>query len=87
MGYQWKDNIHIFHVAPISALCDQWFGYSKGQKKRPYLEHAKNQISLQFLRTLRLEIPQEYLMKCSWKTGPKILIEHVMTSVLSGHIF
>ena len=54
MGYQWKDKIHIFHLAPISTLCDQRFGYSKGQKNRTDPEHARNQIHLQFLRNLRL---------------------------------
>ena len=51
MVRQWKDNIHIFHLAPISTLCDHWFSYSKGQKNQTHLEHARNQISLQFLRT------------------------------------
>ena len=36
------------------CLYDHWFGHSKDLKNRPTLEHAENQISLQFLRTLRL---------------------------------
>ena len=45
--------IHIFHLVPTSTLCDQRFGYSKGRKNRTHLEHARNQIRLKFLRTLR----------------------------------
>ena len=23
----WKDNVGIFHLMPISSLCDHWFGH------------------------------------------------------------
>ena len=46
----WKDEIHIFRLAPTSTLCDQWFGYSKGRKNQTHIEHARNQIRLQFLQ-------------------------------------
>ena len=26
IGYFWKDIIHIFHLTPISTLCDHWLG-------------------------------------------------------------
>ena len=48
-----KDIVKIFPLVPIGCLSDHWFGHSKN---RPTLEHAGNQITLQFLCTLRFHI-------------------------------
>ena len=36
-GYQWKDNVHIFHLMPSSILCDHWFGHRVALKIGPIL--------------------------------------------------
>ena len=33
MGFQWKDNIHIFHLAPIFMKLCHWLGHSDPVKK------------------------------------------------------
>ena len=34
MGYELKDNVHIFHLVPSSNLCDHWFGHNLLVKSR-----------------------------------------------------
>ena len=36
-GYQWKDNVHIFHLIPSGALCDHWSGHRDALKTGPIL--------------------------------------------------
>ena len=36
-GYQWKDNVHIFHLMPSSTLCDHWFGHRIALNIGPFL--------------------------------------------------
>ena len=46
MGCQWKDNIHIFHLVPSSALCDLDFDDKnlKEQENQKFLKTKKNVI-------------------------------------------
>ena len=36
-GYQWKDNVHIFHLIPSGTLCDHWSGHRDALKTGPIL--------------------------------------------------
>ena len=31
-GYQWKDNVHIFHLIPSGTLYDHWSGHRDALK-------------------------------------------------------
>ena len=49
VGYQWKDNIHIFHLVPSSALCDHQFGHKNLLKSRTEVIITKMFISVHVL--------------------------------------
>ena len=58
--------ILIFHLVPTSTLCDQWFGYSEGQKNRTHLEHARIQIRL--LYGCIFPLHQDFQKVCQFRT-------------------
>ena len=36
-GYQWKGNVHTFHLIPSGTLCDHWSGHRDVLKYGPFL--------------------------------------------------